>query len=180
MWPCAKPRPAALCSRLATYRLNVIMFDQHTAALHIRVNHVLSIQIHSLCILVNILFHIIILQKKKKTTFNQWNPAGICSELHSFCAWFVMKVVAYWCECVFFLFFWIFPSFLCSYESNIPFICVMLVRSSPWVMHFTSKKHCNWVWKFHTCSYELFALLFMQISMTNMNKLHNRLLKNNG
>lgn len=66
MWPCAKPRPAALCSRLATYRLNVIMFDQHTAALHIRVNHVLSIQIHSLCILVNILFHIIILQKKKK------------------------------------------------------------------------------------------------------------------
>jgi len=45
------------------------------------------------------MFNIIILQKKKPT-FNPWNPAGIYSELHSF-----MQVVAYWCECVLFLFF---------------------------------------------------------------------------
>jgi len=45
MWPCVKPRPAALCSRLAAYRLNLIMFDQHNAAPHIRINHVQSIQI---------------------------------------------------------------------------------------------------------------------------------------
>lgn len=48
-----------LCAlRLAAYRLNVIMFDQHTTALHVHINHILSIQIHSFCVLENILFHI--------------------------------------------------------------------------------------------------------------------------
>ncbi len=59
-----------LCAlRLAAYRLNMIMFDQLTTALHVHISQVLSIQIRSFCVLE---FQILILQKNIQISASCW------------------------------------------------------------------------------------------------------------
>ncbi len=81
-----------LCAlRLAVYRLNMIMFNQLTTALHVCINQVLSKQIHSFCVLE---FQILIQMNLHLISASCWYLFGvtfilcfICNESCCILAW---------------------------------------------------------------------------------------------